>query len=266
MQGSRGRALKVAVPELSLEAGDRLEPSAALADIADFEAMELPATVVFWRPSRETTTRHRNPLFGPSTGITVKSLCVDTLHCLYLGVFQVHCAAVAWELIEADAWATHREGHTTAPERLQASCIRMQADLHRWCLARKKSHPGDSLTEVQEVTPKMLGTKTEPKLSLKGGETKTFLLFTHDFLQQSTVSVPHKAQMLAAGGALLRHIELLKNAPHVFSDADQQDLSPHNGNKQPARRVPKQTANCNGNDKSMDFVLFLAPRPFTRPR
>ena len=46
--GSRGRALIRAVPQLGLEAGDRLEPSDALPDVADFDNLAyFPVSVTF---------------------------------------------------------------------------------------------------------------------------------------------------------------------------------------------------------------------------
>ena len=224
IQGSHGRALKKAFPSFRLQAGDRLEPSSGLPDVAGFESLTLPATVVFWRAERETLTKHRNPIFNPATGISVKTLCVDTLHCLYLGVFQAHCSRVVWGLVDADVWDTRRDGNTHATERLQESCIRMQADMHQWLLGHRRSHPQEVLTEVHEIHYKMLGEKHEQKLALKGGETKTMLMFLQDKLLRFAGAVENGAHMLAAGAAILRHIRLLKDAPRAFTAADLQEF------------------------------------------
>eukprot|EP00969_Alexandrium_andersonii_P246987 10915701-Alexandrium_andersonii.AAC.1 len=80
--------------DLGLRKGDRLEPNDDLPDIGLYESLDaFPRTVLFWRPSRETKVRHRNPLFdGPThadvLGISVLSLAIDTLHTLNLGVYQ----------------------------------------------------------------------------------------------------------------------------------------------------------------------------------
>lgn len=53
--GSSGRALRDAIPDLGLEPGDRLEPSSSMPNVADFyNIYEFPCEAVFWRPSLET--------------------------------------------------------------------------------------------------------------------------------------------------------------------------------------------------------------------
>jgi hypothetical protein len=131
---------------------------------------------------------------------------------------------VVWALIDADAWQTGPvDGSWTEVERLQMSCIRMQADLHEWCKRRRVTHPEESITEVQEITTKMIGGRDEQRFTLKGGETKTFLLFLHDFLSSTTVKVKHAEHMLKAGAAFQDHMRLCKEAPRKFSDAQQKD-------------------------------------------
>jgi len=222
--GSHGRSLKSDIGEMNLKAGDRLEPNTALRDVAGFEQLPLPATVLFWRPAMETVTRHRNPLFNRSTGVSPDTLKVDPLHCLYLGVFQVHIARVVWGLFDADGWNVGAlDGNWTEVERIQMSCIRMQASLHVWCQNRRRSHPEEVVTEVQEITPKMIGGRADQKFALKGGETKTFLLFIQDFLAQNALRVQNSAHMLAAGAAFIRMIQLCKEAGRKFTDAEQKD-------------------------------------------
>ena len=88
LDGSRGWSLTRPIPPLDLLAGDRLEPSEYLRDVASFENMELPGYVVFWRPSAETVSKHNNPLFSPSLGVGLGTIAIDTLHCLHLGVLK----------------------------------------------------------------------------------------------------------------------------------------------------------------------------------
>lgn len=223
-QGSNGRALNRALPEFRLEAHDRLEPGGSLRDVGALETLGLPATIVFWRPRLETLAKHRNPIFTAATGISVRTLCADTLHCLYLGIFQAHCSRVLWGMIGADVWETRQQGNTHAVERLQESCIRLQAELRQWCASRRRSHPHEVLTEVHEIHYKQLGEKDDQKLALKGGETKTMLLFLQDKLGRCAGSVEHGAHMLAAGAAILRHIRLMKDAQHAFTDAERREF------------------------------------------
>ena len=65
--GKKGRVLATPIPELRLEAGDRLEPGPLLADVAAFEQLTPPFSVCFWRVSEETHARHRNPLFSSAS-------------------------------------------------------------------------------------------------------------------------------------------------------------------------------------------------------
>ena len=240
--GSRGRSLKAGIPELQLKAGDRLEPNTTLCDVADFEQLPLPATVLFWRPTLETVTRRRNPLFNRDTGVLPESLKVDPLHCLYLGVFQIHISKVVWALLDVDGWRVGAlDDSWTEVERSQMACVRMQASLHVWCKDRRRSHPDEVITEVQEITPKMIGSRADQKFGLKGGETKTFLFFIQDFLSQNARVVKGSAPMLAAGAAFIRMIQLCKDAGRRFTDAQQQDQQhdPAKPNQTVCARTPK---------------------------
>ncbi|CAK0828552.1 unnamed protein product [Prorocentrum cordatum] len=64
--GSHGRALENPIPLLELERDDRLEPCPDLPDVGKFEQLDLSTVkrIALWRQSRETLTRHRNPLFS----------------------------------------------------------------------------------------------------------------------------------------------------------------------------------------------------------
>jgi hypothetical protein len=77
-KGSRGRALTTNVPEYGLLAGDKLEPSRGVPDIGEgFDKATAPVETVWWRPSNETKTKHRNPIYDPNLGITVDIQLVD---------------------------------------------------------------------------------------------------------------------------------------------------------------------------------------------
>ena len=55
---------------------------------------------MFWNTIAETLTKHRNPLMtGFHIGLR-RTLTVDALHTLYLGVFNACCVHVAWVFIE----------------------------------------------------------------------------------------------------------------------------------------------------------------------
>ena len=69
------------MPDLGLEAGDRVEPCAALNDVGlVFELDTFPVDLLFWLPSCETYCHHRSPLFDSSIGITLQSISIDQMH------------------------------------------------------------------------------------------------------------------------------------------------------------------------------------------
>ena len=84
-RGIRGRVLARALPTWGLAKDDRLEPQAALRDIAGFEKLAAPVTITFWRPTAETRSKHRNPLLGPRLGVSLTNVTVDQLHAFSLG-------------------------------------------------------------------------------------------------------------------------------------------------------------------------------------
>jgi hypothetical protein len=210
--GSRGRALKRALPSYGLQAGDRLEPSAGLPDVGAFDSLGAPASVVFWRPSQETITRHRNPLFDDSIGLNIQSLRVDSLHCLYLGVIQTACGAVIQAMLEHDCFGALAEGCTTAESKLQLGLQRFSAGLQAW--SRGNRHLG--LTEVS--------TEITVPLRVKGGEAKTILLYMVDMLPGVAPVLPKGDAMVQCLVAIKANISCL-SGPLVWSRAAQEDCN-----------------------------------------
>ena len=103
-----GRVLQCAVPSLNLEAGDRLEPSPQLCDVAQFSSARLPFVAHFWRAHMfgkmcTDPVLHRNPLFMPVLGTSpARTLMADALHILYMGVCARIVAVVVWAVIRAN--------------------------------------------------------------------------------------------------------------------------------------------------------------------
>ena len=82
-----GRCILHDYPPLNLCAFDRLEPSVNLVNVGKWEDLaDFPVRLIFWRCSRESVARHRNPLWDPTIGLTLESLYFDILHTLHLGV------------------------------------------------------------------------------------------------------------------------------------------------------------------------------------
>jgi hypothetical protein len=80
--GPRGRALICDVPSLNLFKGDRLEPDRKVQDIGQVfdDVAVFPLPVTFWRQSPDHRVTHRCPIFDDALGITIDTVCVDTLH------------------------------------------------------------------------------------------------------------------------------------------------------------------------------------------
>lgn len=155
---------------MNLQKDDRLEPSADLPDIACFETLDLstPKRVIFWRTSRETLSRHRNPLFSVQLGITVwRSLTSDLLHTLYLGVFHSFCRMAVWALILSGAWG----GHGTQDEFVEIAVLVFRNALSNWYNAKAHESPPKVFTRISDVTRKMVGDPSDKKMKTKGAET-----------------------------------------------------------------------------------------------
>ena len=170
-----GLVLTTAVRQLGLQAWDRLEPNSVIQDVGEFAELDTTTskTVVFWRPANETRCKHRNPLFDAVIGITVLLLMPDTLHALNLGVMQVFCRELLWNLILTNSWQC---GYTTLPELVDKSLSLCKSQLLHWYGDRRNKHR-ELYTEVQDISSKMIGTQDKRKLKLKGAETKGFLFF-----------------------------------------------------------------------------------------
>ena len=218
--GSRGRALKDHVPELKLCQGDRLEPSAGCEDVGAFEHLDPPFVAVFWRCSLETRAKHRNPIFDRSLGSSVHWLVVDELHCIFLGVAQSIGGWLIWHLIDSDAWNVGRTG-LGAEETTLLSLLRLNGDLQQFLSARRTCDDLEIATDIGEITLAMIGSKARPSLSLKGGETKTFLRFSQHLLR-TLPTIPRRAAVQDLVESMVLHVDTWACSPQVPRDSDLQ--------------------------------------------
>ena len=223
--GARGLGLASAPPPLScgatLHADDRLEPSEQLLDYALFREATPPFTVTFWRHSEETLARHRNPLFWSGTGVTpTRCITTDTLHCFYLGVLKVWCTQAVWLLLESDVY-----GHMgTAEERLASAVLVLRAALMRFYKQRHRDHPTEQLTQLSDLTPKMLGSRVAKRLKTKGAETWGFALFALAELRCHLHRLPPLgARLLRAGENLERLDGIWRRSEWVMQSAHVED-------------------------------------------
>ena len=187
--------------------------------------LEIPATVVFWRPSEEIVCRHRRPLFSAALGLSIFSLTIDALHALYLGVMNKWCSIAIWLLISSGVYGASGSGE----EHLRNSVLLMRHALMSCYGERRQEHPAQVLTRLNDLTPKMLGTKTAPKCKAKGAETWGLLLFLIAMLQKHAYVVGVAgARLHRAGSSLVRMVEIWDNSGRVLSPADREEHDTHN--------------------------------------
>ena len=192
---------------MGLRSGDRLEPSPSLPDVGQvftLSSAELPLHVVFWRQSENTLVLHRNPLWDEELGITPsRSLTVDVLHTLHLGIFQQWGKLAVWSLLDATVWVSPG-GSAEERHKVQVLCLRN--DLDNFYRERHRARPNENLTRVHDLTVKMFGTKSDPALKLSGAETWGFLLYLNHALDFYSHKLPAIAKTLLAAGRCLEKL------------------------------------------------------------
>ena len=219
--GGRGRCLRYAIPSLGLRAQDRLEPSDQLRDVGAFDQLAVGTKVVFWRRSKESRSRHRNPLLDASIGITVSTFVVDSLHAVNLGPMKEFCKHCIWELILCDAWGCN--AGKTEEEGVILSCMRLKGDLLAWYPERHRQYPTEKLTRVQDLRPSMIGTKDKRILNTKAAETKGLLLFLRDLLPRRGRAMDRSDIWQAAASALVGILNVVAGGNLVMTTAEYQD-------------------------------------------
>ena len=64
-----------------------------------------PLHLVCWRRSEETLCTHRCPLWDIDIGITPsKTIAIDLMHTLHLGVMQEYAKEAVWLLLLSPVW------------------------------------------------------------------------------------------------------------------------------------------------------------------
>lgn len=224
-KSSKGLALQKDYPGLGLRKGDRVERCEGLVDAQDFENIKVfPARVCFWRRSEETFVYHRNAIFSEDTGIDPhRSMALDWLHVLSLGVFQTWCSFATHELFDADAWQTRE---TTISARMIVSTNRMTSDILKW--QKLKVRDGRDVSWVGLLDSETFGKKSKPRFGLKGGQTNWYLEYlVTSFLPGVAPKLANGANLLKAGQDLFRLLSLIREHPVTFPVRAQQDFHEH---------------------------------------
>jgi hypothetical protein len=215
--GFRGRVLSTDLPQYHLNAGDRLEPSSSIPDTGcGFDnTSSFPVTATFWRTANETRTKHRNPLYSPSIGISVVLMLVDMLHAFYLGLLQNFASDLTWELIICNCWdiTSNRswDDHVTLSVRLLA--IELHSFYNKW----HEDNRGQRLTVVQQFLAPMIGTRDHRSLKLKAGETKGYFMFLCTVLERRGYKLNRLDVWKQGAAALIGIIHVTRTSSFVLT-------------------------------------------------
>ena len=89
-------------------------------------------------------------------------LSLDTLHALNLGVFKDYVKAVFWACLRADVWDTHARTQTKV---IDGGIPLLRSAVFRWYADKKAYDPADTIYQLQDLTPPMLGSNTRTPAS-----------------------------------------------------------------------------------------------------
>ena len=159
---------------ITLHKGDRLEPSPELMDWAKLEET-MPTSLTFWRRSSESFCKHRCVLFDPGMGTCLEDICaIDSMHTIVLGIMSQLVLEVCWSLMSGNPWKLDFP--------FEAQEVKHQRNMAHMALLWKRFYRGyksdvHQLSDISDWKIDKLGTKEEPKLYLKAGQTLSFLRF-----------------------------------------------------------------------------------------
>eukprot|EP00974_Lingulodinium_polyedra_P028336 2733484-Lingulodinium_polyedra.AAC.1 len=143
-------------------------------------------------------TLHRNPIFQADIGTSVDSLCVDLMHCLFLGTAKAYCVLAIWRLFNANIFNAPAGAMEV---RIHTFTQQFRANLFAWY---KRQLPG-RFTELQYLVPSMIGTEQAPCLRTKAAETKGLCYYLAEQVAAYAWRVLSGATLVACGNALIRH-------------------------------------------------------------
>ena len=224
----RGRHLSEDVPELLLQAGDRLDPQPMLQDVMDFDTLEPPFVVCFWRTRDAPIVHRRHPLLTEELGIGLHSFSIDILHTLHLGVFQFWLAEALWHILLSDMF--YSNDIQRLEDKVRLGLLRLSALLKEWYpkYARTLSEQGaKNLTRVNKLKPGMVGTKKRKQCKLKAAETRHFLPFVLELLQEHADVLRDRCNvdsLILSGQALVSYMDVLAREPRRVSERGCQQL------------------------------------------
>ena len=130
------------------------------------------------------------------------------MHTMHSGHMQLIVKLVIWTLIEADAWGVSGRAEVIH----QVSSTQFRRELFNWYTYYASQHPGKPLTQVADMTHKMLGTRSHPEFKLKAAETWGVLLFLPTLIDDSFQSLGEKGPALrSAVNYMIQHVQVMKS-------------------------------------------------------
>ena len=158
-------------------------------------------------------TLHRNPLFDRALGLTPhRSLTIDILHQLHLGVMHSWCKHVIWVLLRANIWGA---AVGSREERDQNNALCFKSALDTWYKATHNENPKLLLTRAHDITLKMVGTAAKPKFKFSASETWGVLNFIVHRLKVDSLRIGKNVcrPLIHAGEALIVFVNKIQIAP-----------------------------------------------------
>ena len=210
--GNRGLCLTQHFDGLGLRKGDRLEATPTMQNVAEFFLITaFPTTATFWRRGLEDIVLRRFPMWDEALGITPnRVIAFDIMHSLFLGSMQEWCKWILWNFLSSP---TFTQGEGTASERILVALLRVRTELVSFYPGWHREHPDRRLTQVGDLTPKMVGTVEIRKLKLKALETYGFCIFLLTMLEKHGQHIAVDVQRaIESGRTLLEYVRILKTA------------------------------------------------------
>ena len=145
---------------------------------------------------------------------------MNLLHTFYLGPPLSWCRTVIWSVLTSSIWGLHEH---SAPEKLVSALSSLKAELKLFYKQSRKEKKG--LTEITEITVKMLGSRKKPALKVKAKECSGLAHFLVFLLGKYSAHLSKDGPKLAEMGALLLDtLALLKSSEATVPRPTQQKL------------------------------------------
>ena len=219
----RGFFLNRAWPEYGLKKGDRFEPSPSVPDYALLSERQ-PESMTFWRRSKETSVRHRNPVFSASLGTDLPTaFTVDTMHTWCLGLHAQYVAAALWAVVDTAMFHSPvPQGNASREDHHHKAMLALRQELTAWYKQLARKQPETIVTKVHDLSLEHIGSMNKPELKCKAHETLGLLMFLEAKMPAWKVNLEHGEAWADAAKYLLRLWTLLEASPTVIPQNTQE--------------------------------------------